>query len=268
MFVTSTDLLNWTKVDEKHRFVQDARWYKPKGRWDCIDTVQRPDGSLFGYFTADPAEGKVPYQPCGFGFAESKDGIVWTALPPVAGNIAGEFGGIQKIGDRYYLLISEGPQLPPVIKPEGPFYAQIKNPNAFGSGCDIYFPRFFHNAPDGPLVNHFYTGGRVYAAPLKDVEIDREGILRLKWWKNNDTLKANRINAGLRGPVGASPVQHAGHETGPFPCPCHRRHGRTAAAGNRRQYERHLLRPGQRSRTLPGPRPPSHQVWLDQSRRQ
>lgn len=98
MFVTSTDLLHWIKVDEKHRFVQDARWYKPKGRWDCIDAIARPDSGLYGYFTADPAEGKVPYRPCGFGFAASKDGITWTALPPVEGDIAGELGGIQKLG--------------------------------------------------------------------------------------------------------------------------------------------------------------------------
>ena len=196
MFATSTDLLNWTKVDEKLRFVQDARWYKEKGRWDCIDAVQRADGSLYGYFTADPDTAKVKYRPCGFGLAESKDGITWTALPPVAGDIAGEFGGIQKIGGKYYILISEG-RVAVGDKPEGPFLAQKKNPNAFGRGCDIYFPRFFHNAPGGPLVNHFYTGEMVYAAPLKDIEVDREGILRLKWWKGNDKLKARPVETRL-----------------------------------------------------------------------
>jgi hypothetical protein len=30
--------------------------------------------------------------------------------------------------------------------------AQKKNSNAFGSGCDIYFPRFSHNAPGHCLV--------------------------------------------------------------------------------------------------------------------
>ena len=196
MFVTSTDLLNWTKVDEKHRFVQDIRWYKENGRWDCIDAIQRPDGHLYGYFTADPDGSKVKYRPCGFGFAESKDGIAWTALPTVEGDIAGEFGGIQKFGEKYYILISEG-RVAVGDKPEGPFLAQKKNPNAFGQDCDIYFPRFFHTAPGGPLVNHFYTGGPVFAAPLKDVEVDREGILRLKWWKNNDKLKARPVETRL-----------------------------------------------------------------------
>ncbi len=196
MFVTSTDLLNWTKVDQKLRFVQDVRWYKAKGRWDCIDAIRRDDGSLYGYFTANPDGTKIDYRPCGFGFAESKDGITWKALPPVAGDIGGEFGGIQKIGEKYYILISEG-RIAVGDKPEGPFLAQKKNPNAFGKGCDIYFPRFFHTAPGGPLVNHFYARGTIFAAPLKDVEIDREGILRLKWWKNNDKLKARPLETRL-----------------------------------------------------------------------
>jgi len=196
MFATSTDLLNWTKVDEKYRFVQDVRWYKAKGRWDCIDTIRRDDGSLYGYFTADPVGAKVTYGPCGFGFAISKDGLNWKALPPVEGDISGEFGGIQKLGNKYYILISEG-RVAVGDKPEGPFHAQKKNPNAFGKGCDIYFPRFFHNAPGDPLVNHFYTRGTVYAAPLKAIEVDREGILRLKWWKNNDKLKAEPVDTKL-----------------------------------------------------------------------
>jgi hypothetical protein len=196
MFATSSNLVNWTKVDEKHRFVQDTRWYKEKGRWDCIDTVQRPDGSLYGYFTADPDPGKVKYWPCGFGFAESKDGITWTALPPVEGDISGEFGGIQKIGEKYYILISEG-RVAVGDKPEGPFYSQKKNTNVFGKGCDIYFPRFFHNAPGGPLVNHFYQNGPVHAAPLKAVEVGADNILRLKWWSGNDKLKAEPLEAKL-----------------------------------------------------------------------
>jgi len=196
MFATSTDLLNWTKVDEKHRFVQDTRWYKPRGRWDCIDTVRREDGSLYGYFTADPVRDKVRYRCCGFGMAESRDGITWTALPPPEGDISGEFGGIQKIGGRYYILISEG-RVAVGDKPEGPFHGQKKNHNVFGRGCDIYFPRFFHNAPGGPLVNHFYRNGPVFAAPLKAVEVDREGILRLKWWRGNDKLKARRVETSL-----------------------------------------------------------------------
>jgi hypothetical protein len=196
MFATSTDLVNWTKVDEKHRFVQDVRWYKPKGRWDCIDVIRREDGGFYGYFTATPDKAKLTYEPCGFGFAQSKDGISWEALPPVKGNMRGEFGGIQKLGNKYYVLMSEG-RVGVSDKPEGPFLGQAKNHNVFGSGCDIYFPRFFHNAPGGPLVNHFYNNGTVYAAPVKAIEIDSEGIMRLKWWKDNDKLKAKPVESKL-----------------------------------------------------------------------
>ena len=40
-FAESKDLLNWTRlVGEQYRFVQDERWYKKNGRWDCIWTAQ------------------------------------------------------------------------------------------------------------------------------------------------------------------------------------------------------------------------------------
>ena len=69
------------------------------------------------------------------------------------------------------------------------FMKQKKNHNIFGG--DVYFPRFFHGTPDGVLMNHFYRGGPVYAAPLKAVECDKEdGTLRLVWWRGNEALKA------------------------------------------------------------------------------
>ena len=214
MFATSTDLIHWTKVADSYRFIQDGRWYQPKGRWDCIDCVKKDDGSYYGYFTADPIAGKSDVPVCGFGFAESKDGLHWIALPPVPGNISGEFGGIQKIGNKYFITVSEG-RIAVSEKPEGPFLAQKKNSNMFGKGCDIYFPRFFHNPPvnetnggNGVLVNHFYTGSdHVYSSPLKAVEIDGEGILRLKWWEKNNLLKDQKLtlsrerNENPSGPV-------------------------------------------------------------------
>ena len=201
MFATSDDLIHWNKVNDSLRFVQDPKWYHPKGRWDCIDCVKRADDWYYGYFTADPVPEKFKHEVCGFGFAESADGIIWKALPPVEGNITGELGGIQKIGHKYFITVSEG-RVAVSDKPEGPFLAQKKNPNMFGKGCDIYFPRFFHNPPsdktlngNGVLVNHFYTGSdTIYSSPLKAVEIDEQGILRLKWWQQNDLLKEHPFN--------------------------------------------------------------------------
>ena len=71
MFAVSNDLFHWQKVADSNRFSQDERWYQPKGRWDCIDVVQREDGSFYGYFTADPIPGRSLKPVCGFGFAES-----------------------------------------------------------------------------------------------------------------------------------------------------------------------------------------------------
>lgn len=202
MFATSPDLLHWTKVAESLRFVQDPRWYKAKGRWDCIDTALGDDGWLYGYFTADPDPAKVTYPHCGFGFARSQDGVRWEALPPIRGDLDGEFGGIQQFGSKYYITMSEG-RIGVGDRPQGPFWRQKQNPNVFGGS--IYFPRFFHSAPEGPLMNHFYTGGPIYAAPLKATEIDREGTLRLVWWRGNDLLKVATIPADI--PTSTGPVQ-------------------------------------------------------------
>ena len=199
MFATSTDLLHWTKADERLRFVQDRRWYKEKGRWDCIDAVRGDDGWWYGYFTADPDPAKVPQPHCGFGFARSQDGLRWEALPPVSGDLNGEFGGIQKIGDRYYITISEG-RVGVGNSPRGPFWMQKKNRSVLGG--DTYFPRFFHTAPKGPLLNHFYTAGPIYAAPLKALDLDHDGILRLVWWPGNEKLKSARLPVTLRPPAG------------------------------------------------------------------
>lgn len=195
MFATAPDLLHWTKVEKSLRFVQDSRWYKQKGRWDCIDVVEGEDGSLYGYFTADPDPAKVNHPHCGFGFARSKDGLRWEALPPVPGDMNGEFGGIEKIGARYYITMSEG-RIGMGDRPKGPFVGQKKNHNVFGGS--IYFPRFFHTAPGGVLMHHFFSGGPIYAAPLKAINVDREGILRLVWWPANAKLKAARIPVKMR----------------------------------------------------------------------
>lgn len=198
VFLTSTDLMSWTKADGRLRFVQDARWYRESGRWDCIDAIERPEGGLYGYFTANPEPDRVGYRPAGFGFAQSADGLRWEALPPVPGDVDGDFGGIQKIGDSYYALISHFPGHGRVAvsrKPEGPFTAQKKNFRLFGrqeesAAC---FPRFIHNAPDGPLVNHHYMDGTPHSAPFKAVEVDTEGVLRLMWWRGNEALKHEKL---------------------------------------------------------------------------
>ena len=77
-FAESTDLRNWTRLKGKeYQFVQDERWYKKNGRWDCIWTIAKPGGGLYGYWTASPLSKDRK-----FGFGESEDGLHWKALEP------------------------------------------------------------------------------------------------------------------------------------------------------------------------------------------
>lgn len=51
-FAESTDLVHWTRLPNQYEFKQDTRWYQPDGRWDCIWTIPRPGGGLYGYWIA------------------------------------------------------------------------------------------------------------------------------------------------------------------------------------------------------------------------
>ena len=157
----------------------------------------RADGSLYSYFTAEPVPEKVAYQACyAVGFAESKDGLRWQALPPLPGETHGEVGGVEKLGAKYYMTIGAG-EIFCADRPKGPFLRQKKNPNMLDKDSDAYYSRFFHTAPGGPLVNNFYMHGIAYAAPFKAIDIDAEGILRLKWWKESEKLKERKVQTHL-----------------------------------------------------------------------
>jgi hypothetical protein len=200
-FAQSTDLLHWTRLDGAYEFKQDERWYEPKGRWDCIYSIARPGGGLFGYWTADP-KGRP-----GVGFGESLDGVRWTALPPprfLDGAPHGECGAVERFGDRYFMMLGSNGEMLTLVadRPEGPFRPARKNYHLLGG--HTYFSRFF-SAPDGILVNHHSMAGGVYFAPLKQAVVDAEGTLRLKWWKGNERLKHRPLD--VRPPRdNASPV--------------------------------------------------------------
>ena len=50
---------------------------------------------------------------------------------------------------------------------------------SYNDDCSFCLEKTIDN--NGVLVNHFYTGrDTIFSAPLKAVEIDNEGILRLK----------------------------------------------------------------------------------------
>ena len=202
-FAESEDLLNWTRLGDEYEFVQDERWYEPKGRWDCIWTIPKPGGGgLYGYWTATPKKETGGR----FGFGQSTDGVHWEALPPpeVHGVGGGEVGAITKIGDRYYMMFGHYPTMRTLIaeRPEGPFHAAAKNLTLLDK--HTYFSRFVP-LPDGLLVNHHCMSRirGIFFAPLKSAVVDDEGTLRLGWWKGNEKLKHRAIEVQVPDAAGA-----------------------------------------------------------------
>jgi len=187
-FAESTDLVHWKPIGRQGEFEQDTRWYQPKGRWDCIYSIPRPGGGLYGYWTATPK----PETGGRFGFGQTLDGVKWEALPPpkVHGVGGGEAGAVEKIGQKYYMMFGSGGKMVTLVaeEPEGPFHAAKKN-FVLLSG-HTYFSRFFPT-PDGVLVNHhsIARNRQVSFGLLKSTVVDEEGTLRLGWWKGNEKLK-------------------------------------------------------------------------------
>ena len=189
-FAESTDLLNWKRLPDEYEFKQDTRWYEPDGRWDCIYTIPRPGGGLYGYWTATPKAETGGR----FGFGETMDGAHWKALrpPKVHGAGGGEAGAVEKIGDKFYMMFGTGGMMVTLVadQPQGPFHAAKKNFRLLSG--HTYFSRFFPT-PDGVLVNHHSIASAVYFAPLKSTVVDEPGTLRLGWWKGNERLKHEPI---------------------------------------------------------------------------
>jgi hypothetical protein len=195
-FAESDDLQTWTRLGDEYEFVQDERWYHPEGRWDCIWTIDRPGGGLYGYWTAT-ANNETDGQ---FGFGESEDGLHWAALkPPVVygfdkPDAGGEVGAIEKFGDKYFMMFGYG-QMHTLLAddPAGPFHMASVNTKLLGG--HTYFSRFLAT-DDDLLVNHhsICRDGAVYMAPLKRAEMDADGAIRLMYWDGNDALKGDAFN--------------------------------------------------------------------------
>ncbi len=191
-FAESTDLLNWKKLSTNLEFKQDTRWYEPDGRWDCIYTIPRPGGGLFGYWTATPK----PETGGRFGFGQTLDGVTWEALPPpkTPGLAEGEAGAVERIGEKYYMMFGTGGLMITLAadRPQGPFLPAKKNLRLLSG--HTYFSRFFPT-PDGVLVNHhaIARNGAVSFGLLKSTVVDDEHALRLGWWPGNEKLKHEAV---------------------------------------------------------------------------
>ena len=195
--------MDWKRLEGKeYRFVQDERWYKPNGRWDCIWTLARPGGGLYGYWTGSPK----PETGGQFGFGETTDGVHWKALPPPKVHYRhGEVGAIEKIGERYYMLFGHYPLMVALTAddPMGPFHPARKNLHLFSH--HTYFARFFRT-PECLLICHhaIARNGQVSFAPLKTAVVDREGTLRFGWWPGNEKMKHEAVEVVMHENAGGA----------------------------------------------------------------
>lgn len=206
----SDDLLRWKHLGEKYVFGPDPRWYDAKRRWVGISVVPASQGGYHGYWTASP---QVGYKHL-FGFGHSPDGVTWEVLPPpevegIGPGAPREIGGSALIGGKYYLLFCTCQGEMQVLvsdKAEGPFRVQEKNVRfLFGQ---THFARFA-SGTDRPLVVHHLmapsgldTQPDCYFAPIKAVDIDKEGIMRLAYWEGNDRLKSRELEVNIAGRKG------------------------------------------------------------------
>jgi hypothetical protein len=201
----SEDLIHWKDLGEAYTYGPDPGYYTENGRWVGISVVPAPQGGYYGYWTASPKEGYDRL----FGFGYSPDGASWEMLPApeVKGLGPGaprEVGGAALIDGKYYLLFCtyQGEmQVMAADRPEGPFYVQGKNVKfLFGQ---THFARFT-SGTDEPLVAHHIIAPsgldkhpECFFAPLKAVDIDEEGIMRLAYWEGNDRLKTREVEVSI-----------------------------------------------------------------------
>ena len=207
-FATSTDLIHWEKLGNEMQFSSDEQYYRGAGgRWDCIYPLEKENGGYYGYLTASP------YAFDGIGICKSEDGIHWRALPPGEVNINPhklvnvEAGAIVRHKDTYYLMVgsememlictSKSPFGPfTLMKKNGKLFSRLQTKNGKTGHIHAYFARFFMDEQNilanfHVLPREFDEMGRCsysYMAPLKKVQIDAEGILRMYWWEGNDSL--------------------------------------------------------------------------------
>ena len=194
LFAWSKDLIHWNKFGDEKMFKVDTAHYKQYGRWDCIFTIPRDKGGYWGTWTATGAKIK---RTVGIGYSE--DGVTWKVLPPpIVEPGVYESGAFYRFGDRIHAMFGAGGMWAySADKVTGPYKRCKTNPLLLARG-HTYFSRFFP-IPGAVLVNHHsMTGERhkgrlvpvdTYAASLKLAEVDKEGVLRLKYWKGNEALK-------------------------------------------------------------------------------
>jgi hypothetical protein len=206
LFAWSTDLIHWNKYGDEYMFKVDERFYEKYGRWDTISTIPRKDGGYYGTWTATPKGSTELNRGIGFGYSE--DGLRWKAFKPEqVVPEADESGGFIKFGEKIYAMFGKSGEMVAYSADNiyGPYRKANKN-SVLLHGGHSYYSRFFMVSNE-VLVNHQSFSGKghikskdpfTYVAPFKKAVVDKEGVLRLKYWRGNEALKGKPCNTVLR----------------------------------------------------------------------
>ena len=207
-FAKSNDLYNWERIDGpmfSENNDSDSKYQNDAAsRWDCMAFINgRGDeaNSTFGYFSADPFPNAT-----GAGFAVALDHTLldWQPLPspgPYSEPAAprGEVGGVAWLGDELLMVFQAGHSYRS-NSPHGPFEAAEENFNMMTAEGGATFPRLwgqhYTHQEDLVLLSHHWLASdanNVYAAPLKKVEADKNGVVRAVWYEPNYLLKGQEI---------------------------------------------------------------------------
>ena len=236
-FAESEDLIHWKRLPDEYRCDPDPRWYDntPTGRWDCISALTRPGGGFWGILTARPWTKTQGLSYESIGRVESDDGVHWHAAAPMPIDW-GEWPkmnvhepvGLEKIGDRYYILMGNGisaehlgdrqlwDQVGSHIgmytfvadNPEGPCRPDHEAfPLLVSNSWHIPVQRRsmtawcarFYRVQDALLIHHhtISRSGLVWFAPLKKALVDADGHLSLGYWQGNESLKGKALTLDL-----------------------------------------------------------------------
>jgi len=218
-FYESRDLKHWTHLFSSH---PDTRWYTNRDvshgpyrtRWDHMYVIPKeqgaPDAGYWGYAVATPKPG-FPRAP---GMMQSPDGTDWEVLPPAEmkwGDIPQknlEYGGCERIGGKYYLIggmnnyVSKGYSMYTLVSdgPRGPFRPDTEAYRLCGTthkNDNVTWLAAWARAKGELLISNYVSFPsdlyKPWMLPLRRPVVDKDGHLRLGWWKGNEALKGKPL---------------------------------------------------------------------------
>ena len=226
-WLRSNDMLNWSPM---YTNSPDPRWYLVSGggaaaRWDAASMMPDPAGRGWLAFPTASVPGRIN---CGLGLMRSPDGVSnWSAVAPpsydwgaLGRGTSMEIGGVEKIGDRYFVIGGTGnagyepyPVQPPyrgspysmyVLSSASPGGPYTPRPASFRLSGVTQIPAkretfhslgaWVHDYDSGEhLMSNYIMSSNIYMTPLKRPIADEAGNLRLTWWEGNEKLKGPPI---------------------------------------------------------------------------